>query len=74
MLDPLSQQKAEIVALLRRGCVAWSSEDWQVFFDERASIAEFDAGLPRPQAEAHAFGCCVAEWLPQIVRNVLTLL
>jgi hypothetical protein len=40
-----------------------SADDWQVFFDERAGIAEFDGGLPRPQAEARAFACCVAEWL-----------
>jgi hypothetical protein len=39
------------------------AEDWQVFFDERAAIAEFDGGLPRAQAEARAFAICVAEWL-----------
>ena len=63
VLDALSQKKAEIVALLRPGRVGWSSEDWQAFFDERAGIAEFDGGLPRPQAEAQAFVCCVVEWL-----------
>jgi hypothetical protein len=41
----------------------WSREDWQVFFEERAGIAEFDGGLPRLEAEARAFTCCVAEWL-----------
>ena len=41
----------------------WSAEDWQVFFDERAGIAEFDGGLPRPEAEVQAFACCVSEWL-----------
>ena len=30
---------------------------------ERAGIAEFDGGLPRPEAEALAFECCVIEWL-----------
>jgi hypothetical protein len=65
VLDALSQQKAEIVALLRPGRVGWSSEDWQVFFDERTGIAEFDGGLSRPQADAQAFACCVAEWLNQ---------
>src|SRR6266516_6672666 len=64
-LDALSQHKAEIVALLRPGRDGWSAEDWQVFFDERASIAEFDGGLSRPQADAQAFACCVAEWLNQ---------
>ena len=63
VLESLSQQKANIIAMLRPGCTGWSSEDWQVFFDERAGIAEFDGGLPRLQAEVHAFGCCVAEWL-----------
>ncbi len=64
-LDGLSQHKAEIVALLRPGRDGWSAKDWQVFFDERASIAEFDGGLPRSQADAQAFACCVAKWLNQ---------
>ena len=41
----------------------WSGEDWRAFFHDRAGIAEFDGGLPREQAEARAFACCVAEWL-----------
>jgi hypothetical protein len=41
----------------------WSAEDWQVFFEKRAGIGEFDGGLPRPEAEAQAFACCVVEWL-----------
>jgi hypothetical protein len=63
VLDALSRHKAEIVVLLRPGCDGWSAEDWQVFFDERAGIVEFDGGLPRAEAEAQAFACCVAEWL-----------
>ena len=63
LLDALSQHKADIVELLRTGSDGWSAEDWQVFFDERAGIAEFDGGLPRPEAEAHAFECCVVDWL-----------
>jgi hypothetical protein len=63
ILDLLSNHKAGVVALLRPDRDGWSAEDWQVFFDERAGIAEFDSGLPRPQAEARAFACCVAEWL-----------
>ena len=42
---------------------AWDSGDWQAFFDEAAGIAEFDHGLSRAEAEAHAFECCVTEWL-----------
>ena len=63
VLDALSRHKAEIVALLRPGRDGWSAEDWQVYFDERAGIAEFDGRLSRAEAEARAFECCVAEWL-----------
>ena len=63
ILDLLSRHKSGIVVLLRPGRDGWSAEDWQVFFDERAGILEFDGGLPRPEAEARAFDCCVAAWL-----------
>ena len=59
----LSRHKAEIVVLLRPAEDGWSAEDWQVFFEERAGIVEFDGGLPRAEAEAQAFACCVVEWL-----------
>ena len=62
LLGLLSHQKATIVALLRPGRDGWSAEDWQVYFDERAGIAEFDGGLPRERSEALAFACCAAEW------------
>ena len=63
VLDLLSRHKSGIVVLLRPGRDGWSAEDWQVFFDERAGILEFDGGLPRPEAEARAFACCVTAWL-----------
>jgi hypothetical protein len=63
LLDLLSRHKAGIVRMLRRAKNGWSTEDWQVFFDERAGIAEFDGGLSRTQAEAQAFASCVVEWL-----------
>jgi hypothetical protein len=63
VLSVLTRHKAEIVMLLRPTEDGWSAEDWQVFFDERAGIVEFDGGLPRPEAEAQAFACCVFEWL-----------
>jgi hypothetical protein len=63
VLHALARHKAEIVALLRPGRDGWSAEDWQVYFDER--VAEFDGGLPRAEAEARAFQCCVVEWLNQ---------
>ena len=64
LLDLLSRHKAGVMALLRRrNDDGWSAEDWNVFFDERAGMAEFDGGLPREEAEARAFACCVVEWL-----------
>ena len=39
VLDALSQHKTEIVAILRRGHDCWSSEDWRLFFKERAEMA-----------------------------------
>ena len=63
ILDALSCNKAGIIALLRPGADGWSAEDWQMFFDERAGIVEFDGGLHRSEAEARAFACCIAEWL-----------
>ena len=32
----------------------WGDEDWQVAFDERAAILEFDEGLSRPEATRRA--------------------
>jgi hypothetical protein len=63
VLDLLSRHKAGIDTLLRPADDGWSAEDWHVFFDERAGIAEFDGGLPRGQAEARAFARCAEEWL-----------
>jgi hypothetical protein len=63
ILDLLVNHKADILRLLRPSLDGWSAEDWQAFFDERAAICAFDGGLPRAEAEARAFACCVAEWL-----------
>lgn len=63
VLEAIKRNKREIVALLQPGRDGWSAEDWQAHFDERAGIAEFDGGLPRPEAETRAFAACIAEWL-----------
>lgn len=63
VVDLLSRHKAQVIALLRPGGDGWSGEDWRAFFEERAGIAEFDGNLPRSEAEAQAWQCCVAEWL-----------
>jgi hypothetical protein len=63
VLHDLSRHKADIVVLLRPGRNSRSAEEWRAFFDERAGIAEFEGGLSRAVAEAHAFTCCVTEWM-----------
>jgi hypothetical protein len=63
IVDALSRYKAAIVALLRPASDEWTAEDWLDFYEERAGVAEFDGNVPRSQAEARAFACCIAEWL-----------
>lgn len=65
ILDLIVRFKPQIVAKLRRRdhARAWAETDWQGFFDERAGVLEFDAGLPRTEAEARAYADCLVEWL-----------
>src|SRR6266581_6637844 len=44
LLDVIRQYKHEL-------------HDWVEAFEERAAIAEYCAGLPRPEAEARAWAC-----------------
>ncbi len=63
VLDSLRRHKAEIIALLTEPEGGWSANDWRVFFEERAAIAEFAGELSRIDSEAQAFECCIVEWL-----------
>ena len=63
LLVELTRHKTGIIALLRSDSRGWTAADWRALFDKRASTAKFANGLPRVQAEARAFACCVAEWL-----------
>lgn len=63
VIDLLSRYKADVIAMLRPAGDVWSAEDLLAFYEERAAIAEFDGGQSREQAEAHAFDCCITEWL-----------
>ena len=62
-LPAFRRNKAAIISLLQPGEDGWSPQDWRVFFDERAGIAESDGGLSRAEAEASAYAHCLAEWL-----------
>jgi hypothetical protein len=65
LLGLLKANKAGILALLQPSKHGWSAEDWQVLFDERAAIGEYENGLTRERAEAIAFETCAATWLNQ---------
>ena len=65
LVNLLTANKRGIMAMLLNRSEIWSAEDWRLFFEERAGVAEFDGHLPRPQAEARAFDCCVVEWMNQ---------
>ena len=60
LLDLLLRHKVGVVALLRPANDGWAADDWLAFFEVRAAGI---AGLPRTEAEARAFSCCVVEWL-----------
>lgn len=69
VLELLSLHKVQVIALLSMGNDGWSGENWLAFFHARAAAA-FDGGLPRNQAEARAFACCLVEWLNRnLVRS-----
>ena len=63
ILAALSRHKPEVVRLLHSAKDGCSPEYWHVLFHQRAAFAEFAGGLPRADAEAQAFECCVVEWL-----------
>ena len=63
VLEAIRRHKAGIVALLTAAEDDWTAEEWRVFHDERAGIAEHDGGQARAKAEALAFECCIVEWL-----------
>jgi hypothetical protein len=63
VVNAITRDKAEIIELLAPPGDRWTAEDWQVLFDERAGIAEFDGEQSRADAEVLAFECCVVEWL-----------
>ena len=63
ILELLSRNKPAILNWLRPGADGWSARDWRNYFDRYANVTEFNRGLPRVQAEARAFSCCIGEWL-----------
>lgn len=55
LLKRLREDKPELIALLTAGGIeVKEAEDLREYFEERAGILEYDAGLPRPEAELEA--------------------
>jgi hypothetical protein len=63
VLETLRRHKTEIVAMLRSGRDGWSAEDWRLYLEERAAVAEFDGELPCDEAEAQVLEYSIVEWL-----------
>ncbi len=63
ILDALRSYKAEVIDHILKASPTWSAEDWQLYYEERAAIGEFEGELSRSEAECRAFACCISEWL-----------
>ena len=59
ILERVTAARLDLLAFLAEASSGWDAVDWQVFFDERAGIAEFSGGLSRPAAERVAWECCL---------------
>jgi hypothetical protein len=53
-LDSFDGFEGEVSAHVADLLSAWDALDWQVAFDERAAILEYDEGLPRTKAAFQA--------------------
>jgi hypothetical protein len=63
LTDAVVEQVRALKSDILRAFGEWDTADWKAFYDERAVIAEIGGGLPRPEAEGHAFQSCIVEWL-----------
>lgn len=61
LVDLVAQHRSGIATLLRAPD-GWAADDWQIFFEERAAIAEFDGGFDRAEAERRAGELCLTRW------------
>src|SRR6516164_8072913 len=61
LVERAKAMRAELLAELSSS--PDTPEDWRAWFDERAGILEFDADLPRANAEARAYEAVLVHWL-----------
>jgi hypothetical protein len=62
-IDLIRRNKHSILALLADPAVAWSSESWEAFLQERTNLLQVDHELQPIQARGLAFETCIMEWL-----------
>ena len=43
--------------------IVWNATDWQIFYHERAGIAQHDGGMSANKAEAMAYEHCIVRWM-----------
>lgn len=55
----------QLVPATRLDGTKWDATDWHTYFDERASIAEYQHGCNRTVAEVRGYSACVVEWCRQ---------
>lgn len=69
LIARLRAHKPDLFALLQHpegpAAASWTAIDWRDYFEERAAILEFEAGLSRPDAERQAVEACVERWLAE---------
>ncbi len=63
VLNALSANKSELIALLTGQEADWGEEDYRAYFEERAAVYEIDGGLLQYEAERLAFRDTVQQWL-----------
>lgn len=54
IIEALIAHKPAILALLTPDASGWTGEDYEMFYEERAAILEYEHGVPRGEAEARA--------------------
>jgi len=65
----LSPQQGRATLMINQGYTVrdqgqiWNAADWREYFDERAGVSEYDAGMRREKAEQQAFEACITRWL-----------
>ncbi len=65
-VERLRALKGELIRILDlSGTARWDADDYQAFFDERAGVLEFEAGLACVEAERRAFSEIAQQWLSQ---------